>query len=294
MLNSLPELWYQRGKELSKITETTQTLSKGLKLSEPEEFWFKSSCGVNIQGWIIKPANYISNHKYPTILSIHGGPFAAYTYGVKDEFQVLSDNGYGVVYVNPRGSTGYGEKFAKCILEDFQELDYSDLMEALDYILLTYDWVDENNLGVIGGSYGGSMTTWIITRTNRFKAAVSERGYSNILSFVGTSDTAWKGLPQWIAGKEEAWDSPQKFLDKSPLMYIRKIETPVMLIYAENDLRNPIEQGEQIYTGLKKLRKNVEFIRFPNEGHGLPRTGSPKHRRERLIHILRWFDTYLK
>jgi dipeptidyl aminopeptidase/acylaminoacyl peptidase len=292
--NSLQELWIQVFDKPLKLTSITDYLLKGLTISEPEEFWFKNKEGVPIQGWIIKPTIFTTNKKYPTILSIHGGPFAAYNYGLKDEFQVLADNGYGVVYINPRGSTGYGQRFAECLLEDFQEPDFNDLMEAIDYVTLTYNWIDQTKLGVIGGSYGGSMTTWIIGRSKLFKAAISERGYSNLISFVGTSDTAWNGLPQWIAGREEAWDNPMKFMEKSPLTYIRNIETPVLLIYAENDSRNPIEQGEQIYTGLKKLRKTVEFLRFPNEGHGLPRTGSPKHRKERLIHIIRWFDKYLK
>lgn len=292
--NSLQELWYKHKGEQSKITRITENLLEGRLISKAEEFWFKSRGGARVQGWIIKPTNFDGSKKYPTVLSIHGGPFMAYTYGLRDEFQVLSDNGYGVVYTNPRGSTGYGQRFAECILEDFQEEDYDDLIKAIEFVTSKYKWVDREKLGIIGGSYGGSMTTWTIGRTNLFKAAVSERGYSNLISFVGTSDTAWKDLPKWIAGKEEAWDNPKKFMEKSPLGYIRKIDTPLLLIYGESDSRNPIEQGEQMFTGLKKLKKTVEFVRFPNEGHGLPRTGSPEHRKVRLFHILRWFEKYLK
>jgi len=165
-------------------------------------------------------------------------------------------------------------------------------MEALDYVIDTYSYVDPERLAILGGSYGGWMTNWAVGHSDRFKAAVTMRSISNWYSMHGTSDIAYNEHD--IGWGKAAWEDPEKIMDKSPIKYIENIKTPLLIIHSENDFRCPIEQGEQLYVGLKKLGRTTEFVRFPDEFHGLSRTGQPKHRIERLQHILRWFDRYLK
>jgi len=261
-------------------------------LSKPERFTFKASDGKEIEGWIMKPVDFKKGEKYPAILEIHGGPRAAYGYAFMHEFQLLATRGYVVFYINPRGSAGYGEDFAFAIVKNYGDRDYKDLMEAVEYVKTHFDFVDPDRLGVTGGSYGGYMTNWIVTHTDIFKAAVTQRSISNFYSFFGTSDIGY------IFGKEELggepWKRPRAFLKKSPISYVENVKTPLLIIHSENDYRCPMEQAEQFYVALKYLKKEVELVRFPDEGHNLSRNGQPHHRVERLNHILRWFDTYLK
>jgi dipeptidyl aminopeptidase/acylaminoacyl peptidase len=290
-----PSEAYLHGKTLKRLTYMNKDLMKKLTISEPEEFWFTASDGVKVQGWIIKPYKFKQGEKYPTALEVHGGPRGAYSFNLgaaEHEFQVLAEHGYAVVYTNPRGSTGFGEEFSRVISGQWGDKDYLDCMEALDYVIENYDYVDHNRLGILGGSYGGWMTNWAVGHTNRFKAAVTMRSISNWYSMHGTSDIAFNEHD--IGWGKEPWKDPNLILSKSPITYIENIHTPLLIIHSENDFRCPIEQGEQLYVGLKKLGRTTEFIRFPEEFHGLSRTGQPKHRIERLQHILRWFDIHLK
>ena len=284
--------------ELRRLTEMNKELLKKLRVSPPEEFWFTASDSVEVQGWIVKPRDFREGEKYPTCIQIHGGPRGAYGFklgSAEHEFQVLADHGYAVVYTNPRASIGYGEQFAGLISGAWGERDYMDIMEATDYVIENYNYVDPERLGVLGGSYGGFMTNWIIGHTDRYKAAVTMRCISNWYSFHGTSDIGWMTLPthELVNGKDP-WDDPELCMEKSPLTYIRNMTTPVLIIHSEEDHRCPMEQGEQLYIALKKLGRTTEFVRFPGEPHGLSRNGKPKHRKERLQHIVRWFDRYLK
>jgi dipeptidyl aminopeptidase/acylaminoacyl peptidase len=292
------ELWVDDGDGARKRTEMNKDLLKKLRLSEPEEFWFTASDGVEVQGWILKPRGFQEGVKYPTLIEIHGGPRSAYGFkldSAEHEFQVLADNGYVVVYTNPRASIGYGEQFAGLISGHWGERDYQDIMEATDYIIENYPYVDPERVGVLGGSYGGFMTNWIVGHTDRYKAAVTQRSISNWYSFHGTSDIGWMTLPthELINGKDP-WDDLELCMEKSPITYVKNIKTPLLIIHSEADYRCPMEQGEQLFIALKKLGKTTEFVRFPDEPHGLSRTGKPKHRVERLQHIVRWFDRYLK
>ena len=284
--------------EQRKLTEMNRGLLKKLRVILPEEFWFTASDGVEVQGWIVKPKGFREGKKYPACIQIHGGPRGAYGFKLDSachEFQVLADHGYAVVYTNPRASIGYGEQFAGLISGAWGERDYLDIMEATDHVIENYSYVDPERFGVLGGSYGGFMTNWIVGHTDRYKAAVTMRSISNWYSFHGTSDIGWMTLPTHeLINGSDPWDDPELCMEKSPITYVKNMTTPLLIIHSEEDHRCPMEQGEQLYIALKKLGRTTEFVRFPGEPHGLSRTGKPKHRRERLQHVVRWFDRYLK
>jgi len=207
------------------------------------------------------------------------------------EFQLLAAEGFGVVYCNPRGSQGYGQTFTAGTRHDWGGKDYEDLMCAADRALALFDWVDPDRLGVAGGSYGGFMTNWVVGHTQRFKAAVTMRGISNAYSQWGTSDLAYqKGFWEYPG---DPWESPGFYLERSPITYVRQMRTPLLILHSENDLRCPIEQAEQLFVALKKQGTPTLFVRFAGESHDLSRNGQPKHRLERLRHILAWLDKYL-
>jgi len=291
------ELWSLNSDGMKKLTELNKPLLKKLRVNKPEEFWVPASDGSKVHGWIIKPKDFKKGKKYPTLVEIHGGPRGAYgiSLGAADhEFQVLADHGYVIVYTNPRFSTGYGEKFSAEASGHWGERDYLDIMEATDYVIKNYDYVDEKRLGVLGGSYGGFMTNWIVGHTDRYKAAVTMRCISNWYSFFGTSDIGWMSLPTMeLNWGKLPWEDVDRLMEKSPITYVENMTTPLLIIHSEHDYRCPMEQGEQLFAALKKLGRTVEFVRFPNEPHGLSRSGKPKHREERLQHIIRWFDRYL-
>jgi len=292
------ELWIKDGKGQRRLTEMNKGLLKKLQVIPPEEFWFTTSDGVKVQGWIVKPRGYQEGEKYPTCIQIHGGPRGAYGYkmeGAEHEFQTLAHHGYAVVYTNPRASIGYGEQFAGLISGAWGERDYLDIMEATDYVIENNNYVDPERFGVLGGSYGGFMTNWIVGHTDRYKAAITMRSISNWYSFHGTSDIGWMTLTTHeIIKGSDPWDDMELCMEKSPITYVKNMKTPLLIIHSENDYRCPMEQGEQLYIALKKLGRTTEFVRFPGEPHGLSRTGKPKHRKERLQHIVRWFNRYLK
>jgi dipeptidyl aminopeptidase/acylaminoacyl peptidase len=224
------------------------------------------------------------------ILQIHGGPHAMYADAFMHEFQLMAARGYVVVYTNPRGSAGYGERFTRDTHLRWGETDMPDLMAALDHVL-SLGYVDESRMGVTGGSYGGYMTLWVIGHTERFKAAVAQRCVSNLYSFYGTSDIGWNFIDYEFGGT--AWERHEHFMKYSPISYVKDMTTPLLLVHSERDFRCPIEQAEQVFISLMRLGRKVEFVRFPDENHNLSRTGKPKHRVERLEHIMRWFDTHL-
>ena len=284
------ELWIKDEKGMRCVTEMSRGLLRKLRLSEPEEFWFTASDGVEVQGWIVRPQGFKEGEKYPTVLQVHGGPgYTSYGFmfaATEHEFQVLADHGFAVFYTNPRGSTGYGAAFSDTS-GHHGERDYQDIMESIDFVAETYPFADIGRMGVAGGSYGGFMTNWIVGHTDRFKAAVSMRGISNRYSSHGTSFVGWMR-------DKDPWDDLQKVMEKSPITYVKNMKTPLLLIHSELDFICPIEQSEQLFVALKKLKRVVEFVRFPGENHDLSRDGKPKHRVERLQHIVRWFDKYLR
>ncbi len=287
-------LWTSREGE-SKLTNFNNAFLSKIELSRPVNFKFKASDGVEVEGWIMKPIN--CKDKYPAVLYIHGGPKTAYGYSFIHEFHLITAKGYALIYMNPRGSDGYSEEFAD-IRGHYGERDYQDIMEGLNYVLKNFNFIDENKLAVIGGSYGGFMTNWIITHTNKFKAAISMRGISNWYSFYGVSDIGyWFTLDHIIGDLNEkplTMKNIMKMIEKSPLTYAEKVETPLLIIHSIEDLRCYYEQALQFFTALKWLGKRAKLVLIPKENHDLSRTGKPKHRIERLKHIIQWLDENLK
>ncbi len=276
---------------LRRLTDLTGPVLRPIRLARPERFQFESADGWTVEGWVMRPAGVAKGERIATVLEIHGGPHAAYGNAFFHEFQLLCAQGYGVMCMNPRGSQGYGQAFTAATRHDWGGKDYEDLMRGVDYSLATFPWIDPDRLGVAGGSYGGFMTNWIVGHTRRFYAAVTMRSISNAYSQWGTSDLAYmKGFWEYPG---EPWEAPQFYLERSPITYVRRIRTPLLILHSENDLRCPIEQAEQLFVALRKQGTPTLLVRFPNESHDLSRNGQPRHRIERLRHILAWFRTYL-
>ena len=276
--------------EVRRLTHVNQELLESLYLSCSEEVEVEAYDGQRLQAWIMKPVGMQDGKQYPVVLHIHGGPHSAYGFAFFHELQVLASRGYGVVFGNPRGSTGYGQEFVAATRHDWGGTDYSDVMAIADFAA-KLPWVDSDRMGVTGGSYGGYMTNWITGHTNRFKAAVSCRSTCNRFSQFGTSDAAYMNGEFEFDG--DPWDNPEAYLSRSPIMYVRNVETPLLLIHSEGDLRCPISQAYEMFVALKKLKKTVVMVSFPGEDHNLSRTGKPLYRVERLEYIVAWFDTYM-
>mgnify|MGYP002478336975 FL=1 len=280
------------GSAEQRLTAVNTSFFDGVFLSVPEEHWFTSAAedAQPIHGWVLKPFGYEEGKQYPLVLEIHGGPHAMYGHAYFHEFQVLAGQGYIVLFTNPRGSQGYGEKFLSCTRGAWGKADLPDLLGAVDAVIAT-GMVDPERLGVLGGSYGGFMTNWVIGHTKRFRAAVTQRCVSNMVSMYGTSDIGFHFLEYELGGTP--WELPERYWELSPIRYVQDMETPLLIIHSEQDYRCPIEQAEQLYIALKRFGRTVEFVRFPNESHGLTRSGKPRHRVEHMEHILRWFQTHL-
>ncbi|MGH7516965.1 MAG: prolyl oligopeptidase family serine peptidase [Gemmatimonadales bacterium] len=277
-------------RRLTRLTAHNDSLLAELELAQPEELWYRSFDGRRIHAWAYRPPAFHPDGSSPFILNIHGGPHLAYGWSFFYEFQLMAARGYVVLAPNPRGSTSYGQEFANIIQYRFPGDDYRDLMIGVD-TLVQRRWVDPTKLGVTGGSGGGILTNWTITRTDRFAAAVAQRSIGDWSGFWYTADfTLFR--PFWF--RSTPFQNPEEFLERSPVRYADRIRTPLMLIEGEADLRTPPGQGgEVMFRALKALRRPVVMVTFPSEPHGLSRMGKPTHRVERLQHILNWFDKYL-
>lgn len=272
-----------------RLTALNKDLFSKILFPSTKEVWFKAYDGIRLQGWLVTPPNFNKNKKYPAILEIHGGPRLQYGFTFFHEMLFLASKGYIVFYTNPRGSGGRGEAFADAITGNWGEADYPDCMAAADY-LERLPYVNKNCIGITGGSYGGFMTNWIVGHTHRFKVAVTQRSVVNMESMVGSSASGY------IATREFGgypWQKPEIYKKCSPLTYTPNIKTPLLIIHSEQDFLN-IEQAEQLFVTLKLMKKKVEFVRFPEESHGLSRHGRPDRRIANLEWILKWFDRYLK
>ncbi|MBA2525685.1 MAG: S9 family peptidase [Pyrinomonadaceae bacterium] len=276
------------GTPLRRLSAHNDSLTRSVSTIAPEEINFRSFDGTPVQGWLMKPVNLREDRKYPLILSVHGGPHGMSGWGFNAAFQAYAARGYAVLYVNPRGSSGYGQKFSDGTLNEWGGGDYKDLMAGVDETLKRYSWIDQSRLGVTGGSYGGFMTNWIITQTPRFKAAVASASVSNLVSFYSTSlyqdliHAEFGGFP---------WDNYEQLWQWSPLRYVRQAQTPTLFIHGEMDNDVHITQAEEMYMALKRRGVKTVFVRYPREGHGLR---EPRHRVDALERTLAWFDRFLK
>jgi len=273
------------------LTWINREIFDKVKLPKVEEVWYKGADGTDLQGWIMFPPNFDPNKKYPSILEVHGGPWTQYGKFFMHEFNYFASNGYVVYFTNPRGGRGYGEEHSKAVWGAWGDPAYDDLMLFTNF-MAKKPYIDAKRMGVTGGSYGGYMTLWIVGHTDRFKSAVTQRCVSNFVSMWGTSDGNWTF--QFPAQSGSPQEDMQKLWDMSPIKYLGACKTPTLVIHSEADHRCPIEQGEQAYVALKRAGVESEFVRFPDEPHGLSRTGRTDRRISRLNHILRWMDKYLK
>ncbi|HBB97638.1 MAG TPA: hypothetical protein DC054_19830 [Blastocatellia bacterium] len=278
------------GKNERKLTNLNEALWKQIQFADVERFTYKSADDWDVDGFFVKPVGWQAGRKYPLILSVHGGPAGQYGVDWYHEFQVYASRGYAVLFTNPRGSTGYGQKFERGIAGEWGGKDYLDIMNGLDAALKKYPWIDQDRMGVTGGSYGGYMTNWIVGHTDRFKAAVTLRSVSNFISDDGTRDGAY-GHSSDFGG--DIFQKMDLYWDRSPLKYANKVKTPTLILHSDNDYRVPIEQGEQWFRALKHFGVNTEIVFFPRENHNLTRTGEPKHLVESLNWQLYWFDRFL-
>jgi dipeptidyl aminopeptidase/acylaminoacyl peptidase len=282
--------WLEKGGEPRQLTNFNNELFSKLNLTEPEEIWYTSFDGKKVHAWAQKPPDFDPNKKYPLILNIHGGPHAAYGFIFDHEFQWMAAKGYVVLYPNPRGSTSYGQEFGNIIQYHYPGDDYKDLMAGVDE-MVRRGYIDDKRLGVTGGSGGGLLTNWTITQTQRFAAAVSQRDIASWSDWWYSADfTLFQ--PSWF--KAPPFEDPEDYRARSPITYISKVTTPLMLILGETDYRTPTGAGgEQMFRALKYRKIPTVMVRFPNETHELSRSGQPWHRIERLQHIVGWFDRWL-
>ena len=259
-------------------------------VAQPERHQFTAPDGWGIEGWLLKPENFDPGRLHPLVLEVHGGPHGQYGWAFFHELQILAGMGYLVLYTNPRGSDGYGERFRGEVVRDWGGKDYVDLMTAVDQLIERSGAVDTSRIGIGGGSYGGYMTNWAIGQTDRFAAAVAMRSISNLVSEYAQHDIViWGSLelgpPPW-PDLDELWR-------RSPIRYVNNIKTPLLLTCGEMDLRCAISQSEEMFGAMRLLGKTVELARFPEESHDLSRSGRPDRRVERLRRIAGWFERFL-
>jgi len=277
------------GKNERKLTGFNDALNAEIAWPAAERFTYTSVGGLEIEAWLQFPHGYQQGKRYPLVLYIHGGPHSAYGEGWFDEFHNITGAGMFVLYTNPRGSSGYGADFTYSTRGRWGMEDYEDLMKAVDIAIQRPD-VDAGNIGVTGGSYGGFMTAWITTKTDRFKAAQVDRMISNWFSWYGASDA--QGLTEFeFYGKP--WDNPDLYWDLSPLKYVENVKTPTLQVQSEEDFRTPMADAEQWFISLRKRGVPVEFVRYPRSTHDLSRTGEPWLLVDRLGRLRQWFSHWL-
>jgi len=239
----------------------------------------------------MKPSGYQPGKTYPLVLSIHGGPHSNYGNVLFPEFQMLAGQGYWMLFTNPRGSSGYGHAFTFSTRARWGMEDYQDLMQAVDVaIARAKGGVDTTRMAVLGGSYGGFMTNWIVGHTNRFRVAQTDRSIFNWYSWYGSSDA--QGLTEYeFSGTP--WEADSLYRALSPMTYANNMRTPMLIVHSEDDKRTPITDGEQLFMSLRKRGVPAEFVRYPRSFHGLSRTGPPWLLVDRLERIRTWFAHWL-
>lgn len=278
------------GMNEQRITSFNDKVNSEVAWSDAERMLVKSVGGLEIESWLMKPFDYDPSKKYPLVLYIHGGPHSAYGENWFDEFQSLAGAGFFVLFTNPRGSSGTNNEFTYASRGDWGGKDYEDLMKAVDAVAKRPD-VDSTRMGVTGGSYGGFMTAWVTTKTNRFKAAETDRMISEWTFWYGASDA--QGLTEnEFFGKP--WENQVMYDTLSPIRHVKNVKTPTLLVQSEEDYRTPIGNAELWFMALKKQGVPAEFVRYPRSNHDLSRTGEPWLLVDRLSRLRQWFTYWLK
>ena len=285
-----------KDKSNRQLTKLNEGWMKDKQVIFPKEYWVKTADGINVQYWVMEPVGKKDGIKYPTILNIHGGPTAMWGPGIFSmwhEYQLENSWGYGLVYCNPRGSGGYGDQFKKANFKNWGAGPASDILTSLEDAISKNSWIDKDQLFVEGGSYAGYMVAWLVSHDNRFKAANAQRGVYELSTFMGEGN-AWTLVPNDFGGYP--WDKETKTLldSESPYSYVNKINTPLLIIHGDQDLRTGVIQGEMLYKSLKILNKPVEYIRYPKEGHELTRSGNPGRMMDHLLRVIEFFERYVK
>lgn len=276
------------GGDRRQLTHLNAALLSQVKVEPSERLPFKGPDGWNIEGFFTKPADVQPGKTYPMILMIHGGPNGMWGYQWSHEVQAFASHGWAVLRLNPRGSSGYGEAFQRGVFKEWGGKAYQDIMDGVDAALAKYPWVDRNRLGVVGQSYGGFMTEWIVGHTDRFKAAVALAGISNFISVEGTRDGFYGHARDF---GPELFDDFDLYLKSSPIRYAKNIKTPTLVLHGDADQRVPLEEGEQFFRALKHFNVPSEFVIFPREPHSL--RVEPKHAVEVLEWQIYWFDRWV-
>jgi len=272
------------------LTKLTAPFFTPLSCREPEEIRVKSG-KLELQAWVLKPPSFRAGRKYPCLVEVHGGPMTQYGETWFHEMHVLAAQGWVVAYCNPRGSSGRGMEFCNVIEGDWGNVDWADVQALTDH-MARQAYVDAKRIGILGGSYGGYMTSWAVGHTTRYKAAVTQRTAADFWVHWGSSDFGHYRT-KYFGGKHP-WDAPAEYHKVSPTFYAKNIKTPLLIIHSEGDLRCPIAEGEGLFTAMKVLdQAPCEMVRFEGEFHGLSRGGKPLNREERLKRIVDWFQRYL-
>lgn len=272
------------------LTSFNEPYLSKVEVAPIKSHWVKTKDGNKVQVWVMKPTKS-SRKKIPAVMEIHGGPHAQYSIAFFHEFQVLAAAGYGVIFSNPRGSKGYGRDHCHAIRGSWGGADWVDI-QAVKTFMKRQTWIDSKRMGVMGGSYGGYMTNWVIGHTNDFAGAITDRCVSNLLSMWGNSDFANTPDRYW---EGNVWDRPEASWKASPIQYMGSARTPTLIIHSEGDLRCNVEQSEQVFTVLRTHDVPTRFVRYPSTtSHGMSRGGPPDMRMHRLNQILGWWKKYLK
>ena len=282
------------GTNAKQVTNFNEGWVKQKQISIPERHSFTNSIGQAVEYWVMKPAGYEVGKKYPLLLEIHGGPTAMWGPGelsMWHEYQYFCSKGYGVVYCNPRGSGGYGEKFMRDNIKDWGAGPTSDVLTALDKTVAE-GWADTSKLVVTGGSYAGYLVAWIIGHDKRFKAACSQRGVYDLSTFFGEGN-AWRLVPNYFGGYP--WEAEAKAVlqRESPLTYVQNITTPYIIFHGDNDRRTGFVEGEMLYRSLKVLGRPVEYVRHPNATHEITRSGNNRQRIDQMLRTWEFFERYI-
>mgnify|MGYP002762381909 CR=1 FL=1 len=284
------DLFVLDGSEERRLTGLNGEYLDAVDVREPEPLAFESEQGP-VEGWILTPPGFSEDESYPLAVEVHGGPHAMWTTSgtMWHEFQTLAARGYVVFWSNPRGSTGFGEEFMQAIERDWGDVTLTDVLAGVEEVTAK-EYVDETNVFLTGGSFGGYMTSWAVGQTNYFRAAVSQRGVYDFTGFYGSTDGAYK----LVEGDYDTtpWEEPEFLWEHSPVAHAHDVDTPTLVLHSDQDYRTPDNTAELYHRILRKAGVDTRLVRYPREGHELSRSGEPAHIVDRIERIARWFDGY--